>query len=71
MDSVCSTSFEVESYIKGYHAYKDIWVPEINEKLQARMEPENLMDKYAVCILKGDNQESDMFFNCIFKLNST
>ena len=63
MDSVRLSSFEVESYIKGYHAYKDIWVPEINEKLQARMEPENLVDKYAVCVLKGDNQENDMFFN--------
>ena len=61
MDSVRLSSFEVECYIKGYHAYKDIWVPEINEKLQARMEPENLVDKNAVCVLKGDNRENDIY----------
>ena len=55
MDSVRSSSFEVETYIKGYHAYEDIWVHEINEKLQARMEPENL--RAQICGLRTKRRQ--------------
>ena len=45
------SSFEMDSYIKGYHAYQDIWSPTRNKKLKAVPEPTNVVDKYAVCVL--------------------
>ena len=44
-------SFEIDSYVKGYHEYQGIWVPKVNEKLRTQTEPENTVDKYAVCVL--------------------
>ena len=32
--------YDVESHIKGYHAYMNIWAPTIGEILKARLEPE-------------------------------
>ena len=40
--------------MKGYHAYKGIWKPFINEELTTAMEPDNVIEKYAVCV-KKDN----------------
>ena len=33
--------------------FREIWTPKQNEYLNARCEPENPLDKYAVCVLKG------------------
>ena len=49
-----SGSFEFLSVVRGYHVYKDIWSPEINEILQCRRDPTNDMDKNCVAILKND-----------------
>ena len=49
-----SASFEIDSYIKGYHVYKDIWTPELHENLKTVPEPTNLVDKYAVCVLRHE-----------------
>ena len=49
-----SASFEIDSYIKGYHVYKDIWTPELHVNLKAVPEPTNLVDKYAVCVLRHE-----------------
>ena len=35
----------VKSFVKGYHAYKDLWKPFINEELTTAMEPDNAVDK--------------------------
>ena len=45
--------FEIESFVKGYHVYRQAWTPIISERLTAVQEPTNLVDKYAVCILKN------------------
>ncbi len=39
----------------GYHKYKEAWVAIINEVLSCRMEPQNLVDKYAVAVEKNSN----------------
>ena len=39
-----------ETQIKGHHVYKDIWAPELGEQLEVQCEPENPVDKYAVCL---------------------
>lgn len=45
------TSYELPDF-KGYHAYMNSWNPIIGGNLQTRPEPENIMDKYDVAVLK-------------------
>ena len=44
------TSLEVRSFVRGYHAYKDIWNPRIGEVLPLEREPNNTEDRFAVAI---------------------
>ena len=46
--------FDVESHIKGYHAYMNEWTPETGEILKTRLEPENVVDRFAVAVEKED-----------------
>jgi len=56
MDPQCTlASFEIDSHVKGYHVYQNEWVPVVNEKLRTRTEPENVVDKYAVRVLSGED----------------
>ena len=51
--SVASELFiQIESFIRGYQAYMDIWNPIIGEELQLQREPENTRDGCAVAIVK-------------------
>lgn len=53
--SVSLTVAEFNSFVRGYHAYKDIWVPVHGEVLILKREPHNVKDKSAVAIYKeGD-----------------
>ena len=45
---VVTTNFEIDSFIKGCHEYKNIWTSKIGETLSTEPEPGNLVDKYAV-----------------------
>ena len=45
---------EMESCIRGYHIYKDVWVAVIGEDLSCEREPLNHVDRYAVAVLKDD-----------------
>lgn len=42
---------EVPSYIRGYHAYTDVWTPSIGETLLLRREPDNPKDEHAVAVV--------------------
>ena len=44
---------QIDTYVKGHHAYKDIWTPEIDESLDAQIELNKPVDKYAACIRKS------------------
>ena len=46
------TCAEFNSYVRGYHAYRDIWTPDSGEVLLLRREPDNIRDKSAVAIMK-------------------
>ena len=48
------SEWSMESDVMGYHAYKDEWIAEIGETLSTRREPENMEDRYAVCVLKSN-----------------
>ena len=47
---ILSTSLELETYIKGLLVYKEVQIPEVGEKLIVLMEPDNHVDKLAVCV---------------------
>ena len=47
---VVTKNFEIDSFVKGYHEYKNIWTRKIGETLSTEREPGNLVDKYAVCL---------------------
>ena len=44
---------EINTYVKGHHLYKDKWTLGIGESLDAKIEPNNPEDKYAVGIQKS------------------
>ena len=50
---IVKASTEIDTYAKGYHVYKNIWKSTVNEELETKMEPDNVMDKYAVCVKKN------------------
>ncbi len=43
---------EINSFIRGYHAYRDVWEPTTGEILLAKPEPSNVRDKSAVAVFK-------------------
>ena len=46
-------SFSIESMIRGYHVYKDIWNdPDCDEELECKCEPGNSSDPYTMAVLK-------------------
>ena len=47
---VLITTLDLETFIKGHHAYKDIWTPKQGEQLDVLVEPDNWMDKFAVYV---------------------
>ena len=46
--------FAFASAVRGYRVYQDLWKPSIREKLVAKREFHNPMDKQAVKEVKGD-----------------
>ena len=42
-----------ESCVRGFHVYKDIWTSATGEVLSCKGEDKNIMDSYAVAIMKG------------------
>ena len=48
-------SFSIESVIRGYHEYKDVWVAVVGEELLYTREPTNREDRFAVAVTKDSN----------------
>ena len=44
------TTLDLETFIKGHHACKDMWTPKQSEQLDVLMESDNCMDKFPVCL---------------------
>ena len=47
---VLITTLDLETFIKGHHVYKNIWTPKQGKQLDVLMEPDNQMEKFAVCV---------------------
>ena len=52
--------FAFASAVRGYRVYQDLWRPSIREKLVAKREFHNPMDKQAVKVVKGDETVSHL-----------
>ena len=50
---IVRSSTEIDTYVKGYHVYKNIWKPTVSEELETKLDPDDVMDKYAVCVKKN------------------
>ena len=46
---------EIQSFLRGYHAYMDIWTPVIGQTLLVKREPTNPKDKNAVAVYEEDS----------------
>ena len=44
---------EISSFIRGYHAYLDVWQPSEGEVLLLHREPTNVKDNQAVSVMKN------------------
>ena len=48
MEKFTLASFRVQSFIRGYHVYKEDWEPELNKEQELKCEPQNNEDPYAM-----------------------
>ena len=44
------------SWMRGHHAYKDVFEPEINKQLTLQREPENAKDRFAVAVTEENGR---------------
>ena len=44
---------DITTFICGYHAYQETWLPHVGEVLLLEREPLNSVDNYAVAIVKS------------------
>ena len=51
---VVVTSTDIVFNIKGYHVYKSVWTPTLQEQVYGEIEPHNSVDKYAVAFKKDE-----------------
>lgn len=48
-------SLSVESVVRGYHVYKDLWDPRLGDTFNLHFEELNQVNRYAVAIkIEGD-----------------
>ena len=45
----------VDSCVRGFHVYQDVWTPVTGERLSCETEESNAFDPYAVAIRKSAN----------------
>ena len=62
---------QIDTYVKGHLVYKDLWNTEIGESLDAEIEPNNPVDKYAVCIRKSGKVVGDLKKGAVGRFSKT
>ena len=45
--------YEIDSFVMGHHVYKESWTPFIGEDLGVKMQADNIVDRYAVAVFTG------------------
>ena len=51
---VVVTPTDIVSNIKGYHVYKSLWTPTLQEQVYRKIEPHNPVDKYTAAVKKDE-----------------
>jgi len=51
-----SDCYEIHSFIRGYHSYKDVWIPTIGNILLLKWEPKNEVDKNMQLVTTGSGE---------------
>ena len=54
MTGASTTTYEIDSVVRGHHAYKTIWTPLLGETLEVRREDDNDHDEYPVAIIRRE-----------------
>ena len=57
---VAVTSTDIVSNIKGYHVYKSVWTPTLQEQVYGEFEPHNPVDKYGVSVKKDEKVDGHL-----------
>ncbi len=57
------SSFSIESFVRGYHAYKDQWDPSIGEVLPLERDPSNPKGRHAVAVKRNSTTVGHIPFN--------
>ena len=47
-----SIIIQVNSIVRGYHAYMEIWEPDVNDENPLKREPNNTVDENAVAVVQ-------------------
>ena len=48
---IVKASTQIGTYVKGYNVdMKNVWKPTLNKKLETKLESDNVMGIYAVCV---------------------
>ena len=55
--------FSFNSFVRGHHVYKDIWIPTLREILVCKREPNNEKDPNAVAIISDGGVVSHVPLN--------
>lgn len=58
-----SVSVEIESFVRGYHSYMDVWEPRVGEVLALEREPHNVVDQLAVSVVRSGQIVGHVPFN--------
>ena len=53
-DQVSKMAFEIDSVVRGYHVYKDVWDAHIGTELLCLPESSNREDRYVMAVMDGD-----------------
>ena len=55
-----SSTFQCDSFVRGYHVYMNVWEPLVGECLKRKKEPTNKMDKTAVAVIRINSYSEEV-----------
>ena len=55
-----SSTFQCDSFVRGYHVYMNIWEPLVGECLKSRKEPTKQMGKTTVAVIHINSYSEEM-----------
>ena len=53
----------IDSVVRGYHVYKDVWQPRLDEILTTRQELGNPEDQHAVVVIKPLDGNEELIYS--------